>query len=434
MLFRRMRNQLLIMNLVFITIIMAASFTTIYLTTRNQIMQGIEVELSRTVDFRFDEAKLPVPADDTGTVPAPDQGIERFPIDKDLKERSVSFSVLVNTSDTIISVNSFYSEEDSFYEEALFAALADGKEEGTCSFADSRWAYTVADRFGGQLYGFVDIDERQAILDKLLLTFLGVSAGTLLLIFGLSYYLTQRSLKPAVEAFAKQKEFISHASHELKTPMAVIGVNTELLLDRTGEEEPTAEQKKRLEFMKTEVQRMGGLIKNLLFLASLDEGRSAAQGLHVPFDLSDAVESQLLGMEGLIFEKGHNLEYDVEPGLVTVGVKEQLVQVLTTLLDNAVKYADAKSTINVALGRQGNRLQLSVSNPGNGIPEEDLPRIFDRFYRGDAARDRSQSSYGLGLAIVKTIIDGHKGTIECRSEHRPGGITTFIVRVPAARK
>ncbi len=405
-----------------ITVVMLTAFSIIYIATWRQVHQSIDGELHRSMEFTLD-SRTPPPE---GMILPPDKNLPN----EDFPERSVSFSLLVDSSQQVVSVYSFYEEDADFYEEAFQSAREDGSERGEISFADSRWAYTVTTKDSLLFYSFVDIDERLSFLSRLLLTFIAVGGGTLLLIFLVSYYLTQRSLKPAEEAFARQKEFISHASHELKTPLAVIGANTELLAGGCEEEKPTAEQAKRLEFMNTEVTRMSTLIRNLLFLASVDEGSKETKGKALTLQLSEVLESHLLGMEGFVFEKGFSLEYTLESGVRVEGDAQQLLQVLSSLIDNAVKYGRTGSVISVGLKTQGGKALLEVSNTGEGIPVEEREKIFDRFYRGDKARSRTQASYGLGLSIARTIIIQHHGTISVSGE---GGLTTFTVRLPLSR-
>lgn len=143
--------------------------------------------------------------------------------------------------------------------------------------------------------------------------------------------------------------------------------------------------------------------------------------------MSEAVESIILTMEAVIFEKHVFLNYDIQPDLTVLGNSEQMKQVIMILLDNAVEYTNPKGSITLSLKKQYNDVILSVTNTGEGIAAEHLTRIFDRFYRTDASRARKQGCYGLGLAIAKSIIDQHKGKIYVKSV--AGESTTFYVHL-----
>ena len=176
---------------------------------------------------------------------------------------------------------------------------------------------------------------------------------------------------------------------------------------------------------------MSGLVKGLLYLTRVEDSPESLN-LAVPYNLSEQLEGLLLGMEGFIFEKQLHLEHDVEQNLMITGNKEQLSQVVITLLDNAIKYSEKDTVITLRIQRQGQKIHITVSNTGAGISQENLPYIFDRFYRGDKSRNRNLNSFGLGLSIAKAIVKKHQGTIGC--SNAPGELTIFTVKLPLYKK
>ena len=171
---------------------------------------------------------------------------------------------------------------------------------------------------------------------------------------------------------------------------------------------------------------MKGLVEDLLFLAKSDAQRASRARL--PVDLSGLVTGCLLPFEPVAFEAGVALDSQITPDLELLGDPEQLRRLVAILVDNAVKYAGPRGSASLILRPQGDEAVLSVHNTGEAIPPEHLPRLFERFYRTDSDRARSQGGYGLGLSIAKSIADGHRGRISVSSSAISG--TLFTVRLP----
>jgi signal transduction histidine kinase len=246
----------------------------------------------------------------------------------------------------------------------------------------------------------------------------------LIVIFFISRFFANKSIIPIKEAFDKQKQFIADASHELKTPLAVINTNVDVLL--SNGEDAINTQSKWLHYIKSEVERMTKLTNDLLYLTQVNY--SDIKMIYSDFNMSDTVESIILTMEAVIYENDILLDYSIEPNLTIYGNSEQIKQVVMILLDNALKYTDPNGNINLNLKREYSNIVLSLTNTGEGIPEEHLDKIFDRFYRIDKSRSRNSGGYGLGLAIAKTIVEQHGGKISVKSILN--GSTTFKVELP----
>lgn len=233
-------------------------------------------------------------------------------------------------------------------------------------------------------------------------------ALTLAVVYLLSRILTKWMLDPVEKTFEKQKQFVADASHELKTPLAVIMASAEAM-----EKDMNPHW---LVNIQSETGRMTKLITALLDLTKTDEMELNRQVTDVSF----LIEKELLIHEAIIFEKGLTLEDDIDPDLYASVQPDLIVQLFTILLDNAIHHSAGR--LIVSLQKQNQDLVLRVSNNGKPIPEEEQEKIFERFYRSDASRNRSDNRYGLGLAIARNIALRHKGTLSVTSNAH---LTTF---------
>lgn len=262
-------------------------------------------------------------------------------------------------------------------------------------------------------------ENRQNETLMLTTTVIGVISVFLFLVLAvlLSFWL----IRPVKETFDKQKQFISDASHELKTPIAVISANTDVLEAEIGEN-------KWLGYIRSESVRMGELVNELLYLARIDD-KTGHKMTMSRFNLTDAVLQTALPFESRMFEEGKKYEVDAQEDITCEGDLSAIKHVLTILIDNAIKYSDEKGEIKVELKLHGTKKVLSVYNTGIGIKKEKLSKVFERFYREDEARNSKSGGYGLGLAIASEVVKRHKGTIRCESEY--GKWVRFIVTLPA---
>ena len=238
----------------------------------------------------------------------------------------------------------------------------------------------------------------------------------LLLIF-ISRLLTGWITKPAKEALERQKEFIADASHELKTPLAVIMASSdELVADETSG--------KYIENIKYESDRMNRLISGLLDLSKLEE--DASKESYKEENLSKIVEKTALVFEAVAFEQGITIETDIEDGITLNCSKDEIEKLVSTLLDNAIKHSDKDTAVSICLSKSKSLVNIQITNKGEPIAQGDEEKIFERFYRADKSRSRSENRYGLGLAIAKRIVINHGGSIKASSDGKTG-TTTFEV-------
>lgn len=337
---------------------------------------------------------------------------------------SLSFALHTDQNWNILRSESMCNFTNDFYKTAKDTIVISGLDSGRFTLNGNDWAFMIEKQEEGYSIYSLDITAQLKILTNLIYTFIAVGFVMLIVIFFTSRFFANRHITPIKEAFHKQKQFIADASHELRTPLTVIHTTTDLLL--ANSEETIRKQSKWLHHIKSETGRMQTLTNDLLYLTEMDHAQSRM--IFAPFNISEAIESVLLTMEAVIFEKDLTLDYEIDSGLTVHGNMEQIKQVIMILLDNSIKYTNPNGSITVTLKKHNNDTVLAVTNTGEGIEQEHLEKIFDRFYRTDSSRSRKHGGYGLGLAIAQSIVTQHKGKIYATST--PNESTTFYVRLP----
>ena len=322
--------------------------------------------------------------------------------------------------EAIVSGSSVYDLTDpEILSEILSGAVGTGETTGILAEYNLRFLQTA--KHGVTYIIFADISSEKTTMQNLvrLCLVIGlVSAGIFLLI---SVLLARWAVKPVDKAWTQQRQFVSDASHELKTPLTVILTNAELLQDESYDE---ASRKQFSDNILTMAHQMRGLVEGLLDLARVDN--KAAQKTFEVLDLSALTEEAVLPFEPVLFEKGLSLETEIEPGITCRGSRQYLKQTIDILLDNAGKYA-APGTVRLKLEKQGHsHCLLSLVTPGEPLSAEECRDIFKRFYRADKARG-IDGSYGLVLAIAESVVTEHGGKIWCEGGE---GNNTFYVSLP----
>lgn len=294
--------------------------------------------------------------------------------------------------------------------------LESGKTEGT----ESNLMFYVADKKGYMLVSFMDntiFNESVTTLFRYTFLF-GFLA--LLLFFFLSRFLARKIVEPLEESYRRQKQFISDAGHELKTPISVIGANAELLAREEGETQ-------WLSNIRYENERMTLLVSQLLELAHAENTVPQMEKI----DFSRLAEGEALPFESVAFEKGLVLECSVPEGIAVEGNGTQLKQLVSILIDNAIRHSFSGNKVWMKLIRERGFAKLSVINAGEEIPIEERERIFERFYRMDEVRNGDDKHYGLGLAIAKAIVQAHKGRLKVVCDQ---GLIEFRAEIPECKK
>ena len=231
----------------------------------------------------------------------------------------------------------------------------------------------------------------------------GVSfAVCLALVYVLVVLLSRRAIDPVVKASEQQKQFITDAGHELKTPITVIGTSLKVLEMEVG-------QQKWIDKARAQTEKLRELVQSLITLCKYDEETSP---LHrKPFSISEAVTDTAGSFSDFAQSKGHTIRVTAAPALSYCGDEAAVRQLVSILLDNAIKYAAPETEIQVSLEQMKRGVKLTVTNVCEQVPEGDLDRLFDRFYRPDVSRTAATGGFGIGLSIAKSIAEAHRGQI-----------------------
>ena len=329
------------------------------------------------------------------------------------------FIVQQGRDGTIITIGGEYFDlsDANFVQEIITIATESDELVGEIKQYNLRYCHIPMDN----RIIFADISSEIATINNLIkiCVVIGVLAFGVFLI--LSMLLSRWAIKPVEQAWLQQKQFVADASHELKTPLAVILTNAELLNSPDNTDE---EKQQYANAVLTMGRHMRSLVEGLLQLARVENGN--VQTAKTTLDYSALVEDALLPFEPMFFEKGKMLQSDILPQINITGSKEHLTQIVNILLDNALKYSTEGTQVNVKLYKQGAGCVLSVQSCGENISLQDLKNIFKRFYRTDKARSRD-GSFGLGLAIAQGIVEEHSGKIWAESTN---GKNTFYVQLP----
>lgn len=378
-------------------------------------------------------------ADTTPDAQATPPEIGRAP--KDTTSSSVIPTAVYNISSgniSLIPAGSSATISSDYIQQAITDALTAQDTSGYLADYDLYFQRTLVN--STHLIAFADATLANS-WKSLALTLAQVEAIVLACLFIINLLFSKWAVRPVEQAWNQQKRFISDASHELKTPLTVILANTAILHARGTS--TINDQAQWVDGISAEAKRMQHLVGEMLDLARLDQAdvKSLASpqnaegvtGNFTTVDLSDLLEGETLQFESVAFEHNVQIESIIAPNVTVQGNKKQLEQAVSCLLDNACKYASTKSTITVTLKQSSNTAQITVHNFGNEISVEDLPHVFDRFFRSDSARTHSDasvssSSYGLGLAIAQEIAHQHHGQITAQSGAGTG--TTFTITLP----
>lgn len=392
---RKLRLKIAGISVVTVAVVLVSALVILALSTRSQMAQSSEARLYEALEGKLDKSELP--------------GSSGLPC----------FVAEVYSGGTIrLSGSSYYNlQNEELVVHIVQAALEREDDSGVLGDYSLRYLRRVG--VVSVRIAFTDCTMEQATMRSLLLRSGLVALAALAVLAGLSYGLAGLVVGPVKRAWQEQKQFVSDASHELKTPLTVILSSSEL----AAEEQDVQRTKQYVEGIHAESLRMKALVEDMLTLARTESGtRPATEAV----DLSDTVLESVLAFEPVAFEYGRELVYDIQPELTVMGSGVQLRRLTDILLDNAVKYAAEGTPVRLLLRQEGRCAALWVENRGETIPAEKLRHIFDRFYRADESRSGGEG-FGLGLAIAQSIAQTHGGSIGCASEE---GVTRFTVTLP----
>jgi signal transduction histidine kinase len=331
------------------------------------------------------------------------------------------FTVQISSRGELITAGGGYFDltDREYLQQIVNLVLGADRESGELKEYNLR--YLVSMSPAGISIVFADTATEAATIGSMVYSCIFIFVVAMLAFLGISILLSRWAIKPVAAAWDQQRQFVADASHELKTPLAVILANAELL---QSEETPEEDKRKFSRNILSTTYQMRTLVENMLEMARVDNGTVRMN--FAPLDLSELISNAVLSFRLLYEEKGMGLRYAIAEGICVAGSEQHLYQVMDVLLDNALKYGTPGGMVSVDLISTGRTCLLSVASPGEPISGEDLKNIFKRFYRVDTVRTMS-GSYGLGLPIAETIVQTHRGKIWAESE---SGRTTFFVRLP----
>lgn len=333
------------------------------------------------------------------------------------------FIAKVSMEDKIIEIsqNNILSEID--VDELITKALLSSELKGTLSMSFGTFSYIKNMDTHSKIIVFYNKSMQQSFKNALILIFVVIGLISVVLAFISSYFLASRALVPVKEAWEKEKAFVADASHELRTPLAVIRTNMEIVMD--NENESVRSQRNWLGNVQYEYMKMSKLVDDLLFLAREDNKDRVVSSSAI--NLSEIVSQACNGFEPIAAEKEIDLLVKVQKGIVIPGDDIKMNRLICILIDNAIKYTKASGSIEVSCYSSDKHAVITVVDTGIGIPEEDISKIFQRFYRADKSRNSETEGTGLGLSIADSIVKQFNGTLRVSSILGKG--STFEVKI-----
>lgn len=394
---RKLRHKMIFASMLSLLVVLAVIFSVAGVLNYRKIV----TDANRVLDILVEnDGKFPIeerPGNDLPFDDKPRKFDRRF--SAELPYESRYFSVFFATDESIISVNTgkIATENTQTAVEYARTVIRSGKERGFSD--DYRYAvYTVKDETH---IVFLDCGREMSAFRSFLLTSGTVSAAGLAAVLLLLFFLSARIVKPFSENYEKQKQFITDAGHELKTPLTIIDADAEVLEMEIGENEWLSD-------IQTQTKRLTELTNNLIQLSRAEEQPQIEK---IEFPLSDLAEETLDGFRTLAKTQNKRLSAHIQPMLSMNGDQKAIRQLMSILMDNAVKYSDDGGKIEFTVEKQKNVIRLSVFNTAEYVSKESLPHLFDRFYRADKSRSSKTGGYGLGLSIAAAIAAAHKGKI-----------------------
>lgn len=340
---------------------------------------------------------------------------------KDERDKFLSsnfFVVRLNGNGQIIftDVSRTSSVDEASAEELALRVL----DEGTRTGKVGKYRYQISNSHMGDETVIVFLDNSEEILSYARVLFLSGGIGIIcwILMLFMVMFLSKKAIRPIAENIERQKQFVTNAGHEIKTPLAIILANTEAMELYNGEN-------KWSKNIREQTVRLNGLMKNLLLLAKMDEG--AAEIIKSEISLSELVSENVRAFAEPLNLRSITLQIEIQPKVIIKANKEQMSQLISILLDNASKYTNDSGTVIVSLQQSDKRIKLLIKNSCEKLPDTPPDKLFDRFYRGDKARTQKTGGYGIGLSVARSIAEANRGSITAVYENP--NFVSFTVRL-----
>lgn len=396
---RKLRKKFLLINMALVSMVLLVVFIGLYVSTQRRLV----MDSTKVMERFFDDIRHPAPELEF------DKKAERknFPL-------LLSFCAVLDSNGNLVS---YQSDNLTLNEETVTQAVEaaklkmEEKQQNSGVLHKLGLRYLVQEKEGQIWIVFVDRTQEIESMRDFMMSAMAIGAVSLVALFAISFFLSGWVARPVEKAWAQQKQFVADASHELKTPLTVILANTGILLSHKND--TIAQQQRWVLNTQEEAVNMKKLVDDLLFLARNDAG---VQLIYSRVNFSDVVWSAVLPFESVAFEQGLQLDSDIAENLTVIADEGKLRELVRILLDNACKYCAAKGKIFVRLEREGEKVLLHVrNNVEETLKQEDIEKLFERFYRADKSRNREKGGYGLGLAIARSIVQQNHGKISVQS-------------------
>ncbi len=412
--FRKSRIKIIVAVMASIVALLSGTLAVIMGTSYAQMHTDNKRMLEQYVrEYRLETDKESMPDEQKAEDEKPPMPDQQPPDELHKFDVSTFYSVAVSDDGTVLKTE---NGSGAMYSDETLEAYAEEIIKGSAKTGGIKnLTYLKEQKDGYILVAFIDNAIMQGGMATVFRNTLIFGGIAVIAVFFVSVFLAKRIVSPLEESFSKQKQFISDAGHELKTPISVVGANAELLSREIGEN-------RWLSNIQYENERMGALVRQLLELARMENVAPQTESL----DFSRIVDGELLPFESVAFEHGLELTSDISDGIRVNGDASRLKQLVSILIDNAIRHSEKGKEVAVTLKADRGCARLSVVNSGKEIPAELQKQIFERFYRIDTARS-DDGHFGLGLSIAKAITDSHQGSIglSCRD-----GRIEFTARIP----
>lgn len=432
--FKKLRNRFLLMMIGVTTLVFLIAAFAIYIIFYENIQSDIENSLQAMPEIHISPNDYSTSNGESASITWSAGAIA--------SDRNLMYVEVDNKGEILQRQSNIFIDEKS-YKQAVELAWNQPNNKKPITIDNRKWRYMISPvdikvdiKFGegsiekmtsanqsihSSLIIFLEVTDFYVTLFHLRMTMLFVGLLTISMIACTSFLFANRAVKPLEKAWKKQKQFVADASHELKTPISIINANYDVLM--ANQDQTIASQLKWLHYMQIGTERMTTLVNKLLTLAKLEDSNIELQTEKV--NISNMIEQILATMQASIKEKELLCKTEIETDLMLNSDPENLQRVITILLENAVQHTQHAGEIVVSLESSKKHIKLSITNSGQGIPESELPNIFERFYQVNPSRKHTNGNYGLGLSIAKLLLDQLNGRITAQSI--VGQYTTFAI-------
>lgn len=393
---KKLQRKFILLSMSAFLLVLTVIITGINIVNYSAVVQEADMLLSIMVE---NKGSFPMEPDKFGSVLPPGMSPE-------IPYESRYFSVLANTETKqimFVETSQIISVDTQSAVDYAQAALNKNKTSG---FLDS-FRYQMQTENNFVRITFLDCGRKLDAFRAFLIASIAISLFGSLVVFALISFFSNRIIRPISESYEKQKRFITDASHEIKTPLTIISADTDVLEMEVGENEWTSDIKKQ-------VSQLTALTNDLVFLSRMEESENTLPMIEFPF--SEIITETALSFQTLAQKQKKELQISIPPMLSLRGDEKSVRQLVSILLDNAIKYSPIGERISLVVEEQSSQITIAVTNiTYQTIEKEQLKLLFDRFYRMDASRNSKTGGHGVGLSIAKAIVEAHNGKIQATS-------------------